>query len=307
MIWTRGLHIHTFSQSVVPARLLSSLQCYKSTQRQVTVSSVVRDSTGSKSRSSPTSNHTYPRPVSCHVSRCINTKSNPLLHSSYREACPTTRSTHVAMRVITHNDTAQSKGDPQCPWFNPQDSSCHSWCSPLSEPNRLFLVLGGIERVATNVVIHQHPSRRWWLQRLHFSPPPLPLIPGATNEDDAHQRHTRSVQSSSCAECGFYSSLMHGLQTKLTVLRGILRVLCPAVVVASCPPSELQLADYQHPIRRITRPALIQCDWYMLFTAPLGPTTAPELLELESTWIGQACSDTWFQPCRILYRIHPCG
>ena len=116
MIRTRGLHMRTFSQSA-STRLLSSLQCYKSTQRQVSVSSIVRDSTRSESRyrSSPTSNHAYLRPVSCHVSRCINTNSDPLLHTSYREACPTTRSTHVAMHVISHNDTAQSEGDPHCP------------------------------------------------------------------------------------------------------------------------------------------------------------------------------------------------
>ena len=111
--------MRTFSQSA-STRLLSSLQCYKSTQRQVSVSSVIRDSTGPESMysSSPTSNHSYPRPVSCHVSRCINTNSNPLLHSSHREACPTTRSTHVAIHVITHNDIAQSKSDPHCPVFN---------------------------------------------------------------------------------------------------------------------------------------------------------------------------------------------
>ena len=108
--------MRTFGQRV-STRLLSSLQCYKSTQRQVSVSSIVRDSTGSESRykSSPTSYHAYPRPVSCHVSRCINSNSDPLLHTSYCEACPTTRSTHIATHVISHNDIAQNEGDPHCP------------------------------------------------------------------------------------------------------------------------------------------------------------------------------------------------
>ena len=108
--------MRTFSPSV-STRLLSSLQCYKSTQRQVSVSSIVRDSTGSESRytSSPSSYHAYPRPVSCQVSRCINTNSDPLLHASYCGHRPTTRSTHVATHVISHNDTARSEGDPHCP------------------------------------------------------------------------------------------------------------------------------------------------------------------------------------------------
>ena len=79
----------SFSQSV-STRLLSSLQCYKSTQRQVSVSSIVRDSTGPECRyrSTPTSNRAYPRPVVCHVPRCLNTNSDPLLHTSYCEYRP---------------------------------------------------------------------------------------------------------------------------------------------------------------------------------------------------------------------------
>ena len=99
MIRTGGLHMRTFSQSV-STRLLSSLQCYKSTQRQVSVSSIVRDSTGSEYRYTPTSNRAYPRPVACHVQHCLNTNSDPLLHTSYCEYRPTTRSTHVATHVI---------------------------------------------------------------------------------------------------------------------------------------------------------------------------------------------------------------
>ena len=108
--------MRTFSQSV-STRLLSSLQCYKSTQRQVSVSSIVRDDTGPESRygSTPTSNRAHPRPVACHVPRSLNTNSDPLLHTSYCEYRPTTRSTHVAVHVIPHNDTVQSEGNPHCP------------------------------------------------------------------------------------------------------------------------------------------------------------------------------------------------
>ena len=45
----------------------------------------------------------------------------------------------------------------------------------------------------------------------------------ATKRDNAHQRHTRSVQSSSCAEGGFFSQAqsvsVHGLQPKRVVLQ----------------------------------------------------------------------------------------
>ena len=46
----------------------------------------------------------------------------------------------------------------------------------------------------------------------------------ATNRDNAHQRHTRSVQSSSCAEGSFFSSpiCLHGLQPTRVVLRPLL-------------------------------------------------------------------------------------
>ena len=155
MIRSRGLHMRTFSQSV-STRLLSSLQCCTSTQRQVSVSSIVRDSTGPecKYRSTPTSNRAYPRPVACHVPRRLNTNSDPLLHTSYCECRPTTRSTHVATHVIFHNDTAHSEGNPHCPLIQPRDSPCHSLSSPLLKPSRLFPVLGEIERVATNLVLH---------------------------------------------------------------------------------------------------------------------------------------------------------
>ena len=148
MIRTRGLHIRTFSQSV-STRLLSSLQCYKSTQRQVSVSSIVRDSTASESlyRSSPTSYHAYPRPISCHVSRCINTNSDPLLHTSYCGYSPTTTIPPKAKVIHT-------VPDPTTGFIMP------FVVQSLLKPNRLFPVLGEIERVATNVVIHQHPSRR---------------------------------------------------------------------------------------------------------------------------------------------------
>ena len=148
--------MRTFSQSA-STRLLSSLQCYKSTQRQVSVSSIVRDSTGPEYRYkyTQTSNRAYPRPVACHVPRCLNTNSDPLQHTSYCEYRPTTRSTHVATHVIFHNDTAQSEGNPHCPLIQPRVSPCHSLSSPLLKPSRLFPVLGEIERVATNLVLHQ--------------------------------------------------------------------------------------------------------------------------------------------------------
>ena len=101
----------SFSQSV-STRLLSSAQCCTSTQGEVSASSIVRGSTGSESRcrSTTTSNRAHPRPVSCHVPRVLNTNSDPLLHASYCEYRPTTRSTHVAVHVIFHNDTAHSDG-----------------------------------------------------------------------------------------------------------------------------------------------------------------------------------------------------
>ena len=156
MIRTRGHRMLSFSQSV-STRLLSSLQCYKSTQRQVSVSSIVRDSTGPECRyrSTPTSNRAYPRPVACHVPRCLNTNSDPLLHTSYCEYRPTIRSTHVATHVIFYNDTAHSEGNPHCPLIQPRDSPCRSLSSPLLKPNRLLPVLGEIERVVTNLVLHQ--------------------------------------------------------------------------------------------------------------------------------------------------------
>ena len=63
------------------------------------------------------------------------------------------------------------------------------------------------QRVAPKHVFHQHPSSemmsatipsQWNVLR------PLTLVP-AMEQDNARQRHTRSVQSSSCAEGGFFS------------------------------------------------------------------------------------------------------
>ena len=114
MIPTRGLHMRTFSQSV-STRLLSSLRCYTSIQRRVSVSGIVRDSTRPECKCTPTNNREYPRPVSCHVPRCLNTNSDPLLHAPYCEYRPTTRLTRVAVHVIFHNDTAQSESNPHFP------------------------------------------------------------------------------------------------------------------------------------------------------------------------------------------------
>ena len=71
----------------------------------------------------------------------------------------------------------------------------------------------------------------------------------ATKRANAHQRHTRSVQSSSCAEGGFFQSPIC-IRTRLanpsaSYSGSITHILCPAVVVASSPPSEPQLAGHQ--------------------------------------------------------------
>ena len=86
----------------------------------------------------------------------------------------------------------------------------------------------------------------------------------ATKRANAHQRHTRSVQSSSCAEGGFFQSPIC-IRTRLanpsaSYSGSITHILCPAVVVASSPPSEPQLAGHQRSIRRVTRLAPIQCN-----------------------------------------------
>ena len=106
VIRTSGLHMRTFSQSV-STRLHSA-------KSQSVASSGIPQGSESRNKFTPTSNHAYPSPVSCHVSHCSNTNSVPLLHTSYSEHCLTICSTHVALHVITHNDTAQSEGNPHC-------------------------------------------------------------------------------------------------------------------------------------------------------------------------------------------------
>ena len=122
----------THSQSVVPARLLSSPQCHTSTQRQVSVAS-----SGSQQGPSPgTGSHQpappYPRSISCHVLRCIHTNSDPFLHTSYCEYCPITRSARVPIHVISHNDIAQSHRRSRllpCHSLSSQSSTGWGWKS----------------------------------------------------------------------------------------------------------------------------------------------------------------------------------
>ena len=73
-------------------------------------------------------------------------------------------------------------------------------------------------RVATILVLHQHPSD------MMAATPPLQSSTvaarsrRATNQVNAYQRRTRAVQSSSCAEVSFFSCpicIVHGLQPKL--------------------------------------------------------------------------------------------
>ena len=139
MIRTRGLHMRTFSQSV-STRLLSSLHCYN----VYTAPSLSQQHRQGFHRArvqvqmkTTTSHRAYPRPVSCHVPRCLNTNSDPLLHTCYCECRPTTRSTHVATHVIFHNDTAQSEGNPHCPLIQPRDSPCLSWATWCTETPKI--------------------------------------------------------------------------------------------------------------------------------------------------------------------------
>ena len=96
----------------------------------------------------------YPRPVSCHVPRRPNTNSDPLLYTSYREYRLTTRSTHVATQVISHNDLAKAKANHTVPESS-RESPCLSLSSPQTESNRPSPVPDAIERVATTLVLHQ--------------------------------------------------------------------------------------------------------------------------------------------------------
>ena len=83
----------------------------------------------------------------------------------------------------------------------------------------------------------------------------------ATNRDNAHWRHTGTVKSSSCAECGFYSGPLC-FRTRLATQahctqRYPSHPLSRAVVAPSSPTFELQLSDRQRAIRHVTRLALV--------------------------------------------------
>ena len=81
-------------------------------------------------------------------------------------------------------------------------------------------------------------------------PPPVDACSQrAAKRDNAHQRHTTSVQSSSSAESSFFPS-PSCIRTRLATQeasysRNIVHILCPVVVVASSPPSEPKLAVLQ--------------------------------------------------------------
>ena len=84
----------------------------------------------------------------------------------------------------------------------------------------------------------------------------------ATNRDNAHQRHTRSIKSSSCAESSLFSSPICLCTQIATHARRT-----PAVVVASSPPSKLELAAHQRfsstclPDRRPSNAFEVCCSW----------------------------------------------
>ena len=110
-------------------------------------------------------------------------------------------------------------------------------CSTLPNTVPKHITPDETQRVATQHVFHQHSSSemmsatipsQWNVLR------PLTLVP-AMEQDNARQRHTRSVQSSSCAEGGFFSkaqSAVHGLQPKRVVLQKYRRITSPVVVAA---------------------------------------------------------------------------
>ena len=83
----------------------------------------------------------------------------------------------------------------------------------------------------------------------------------ATKRVNAHQRHTRSVQSSSCAEVGFFSSsicIVHGLQPKLIVLSRCCSILSAIRIAtrrnSTCHQIEAYLVQLRHAVHRFSVP-----------------------------------------------------
>ena len=148
----------TFSQSVVLARLLSSLQFYKSTRRLVSVRNIVRGPSPSSGPYQPATTSTnVPSRAMCHVAPiptvirfCTHLTSNtvsPQDQPMWQRTSPPTAISPEAKANQTVPDSSR-------------ESPCLSLSSPQMKPNRLFPVPGEIERVATSTVLHQHPSRR---------------------------------------------------------------------------------------------------------------------------------------------------
>ena len=127
----------TFSQCAVLPRLLSSLQCFTSTQRRIR--NFIRDSTWSKSGfgskpSVATSTHVPSRAM---CPRCPSTNCDLLLHASYREyrlrhkICPRSNTRHLPQR-------SRLKLRPTTPSLSlHRNHHAVSLSSPQMEPHRL--------------------------------------------------------------------------------------------------------------------------------------------------------------------------
>ena len=198
----------TFSQSVVLARLLSSLQFYRSTRRRFSVKNIVRDSAGSKSgcRSTPpvaTSTHVPSRAmcrappvpsVICFCTRFTASTVSPqdqshgatrrLPQRSRIKRRPNTPSlrlhTRITMPFVVH---ATDEAEPTEPSARCECTSCHNSCFTSTHLSEMM--------AATTPFLSSTVTAS--SQR-------------TTNQVNAHQRHTRAVQSSSCAEVSFLSS-----------------------------------------------------------------------------------------------------
>ena len=154
-----------------------------------------------------TSTHKYPRPVSCHVPRCSSTNSDLLLYTSYCEYRLTTRSipwrntrrlpqrsrierrpntpslrlhTRITMPFVVH---ATDEAEPTESSARCECTSCHNSCFTSTHLSEMMAATTPL-RSSTVAASSQR----------------------TTNQVNAHQRHTRAVQSSSCAEVSFLSS-----------------------------------------------------------------------------------------------------
>ena len=122
-------------------------------------------SSGTPQGPSPSTGPPHPATARTHVPsramcrvRSIPT-SDPLLHASYCEYRPTSRSIHEAMHVISHNDTPKAKATQTVSDSNTGFTMPFVVQSTV-EAKQNLPVLGESERVATNFVLHQRPSRR---------------------------------------------------------------------------------------------------------------------------------------------------